>query len=137
MDRSPLLPLILNEPELIDATTEFLAYRSYGIFFVLIATAFRSLYVGIATPRIYGFYSFLMAAINIVLGYGMIFGNLGFPKLGIAGAGLASSIAELLALLFIWSYTFLKKDLVKYRLFKFTTFKKNLPQKYSSYHRRS
>ena len=49
--------------------------------------------------------------------------SIGFSSL------LASSIAELLALLFIWSYTFLKKDLVKYRLFKFTTFKKELTAK--------
>jgi MATE family multidrug resistance protein len=125
----PLLPLILNEPKLVDATTEFLNYRSYGIFFVLIATAFRSLFVGIALPKIFGIYSFLMAGINILLDYGMIFGNLGFPKLGIAGAGLASSISELLALIFIASYTFLKKDLVKYHLFRFVSFKKQLTAK--------
>ena len=105
----PLLPLILNQPELVESTREFLAYRSYGIFFILTATAFRSLFVGIALPKIYGTYSFLMAGINIVLGYAMIFGNWGFPKMGIAGAGLASSIAELLSLLFIWGYTFLNK----------------------------
>lgn len=125
----PLLPYILNQHELIESTIEFLAYRSYGIFFVLLATAFRSLYVGIAKPKVFGFYSFLMAAINIVLGYGMIFGNLGFPRLGIAGAGLASSISELLALLFIWSYTFLKKELKEYHLFKFASFKKDLTVK--------
>ncbi|MBK6988383.1 MAG: hypothetical protein IPH33_09205 [Bacteroidetes bacterium] len=28
----PLLPLILNQPELVESTREFLAYRSYGIF---------------------------------------------------------------------------------------------------------
>lgn len=122
----PLLPLILNQPELVESTREFLAYRSYGIFFILTATAFRSLFVGIALPKIYGTYSFLMAGINIVLGYAMIFGNWGFPKMGIAGAGLASSIAELLSLLFIWGYTFLKKDLKQYQLFKFESFKKEL-----------
>jgi len=122
----PLLPLILNQPELVESTKEFLAYRSYGIFFILIATAFRSLFVGIALPKIYGTYSFLMAGINIILGYAMIFGNWGFPKMGIAGAGLASSIAELLALLFIWGYTFLKKELKQYQLFKFESFKKEL-----------
>ncbi|MBP6532343.1 MAG: MATE family efflux transporter [Bacteroidia bacterium] len=122
----PLLPLILNQPELVESTKEFLAYRSYGIFFILIATAFRSLFVGIAMPKIYGTYSFLMAGINIILGYAMIFGNWGFPKMGIAGAGLASSIAELLALLFIWGYTFLKKELKQYQLFKFESFKKEL-----------
>ena len=122
----PLLPLILNQPELVESTREFLAYRSYGIFFILTATAFRSLFVGIALPKIYGTYSFLMAGINIVLGYAMIFGNWGFPKMGIAGAGLASSIAELLSLLFIWGYTFLNKGLKQYKLFKFESFKKEL-----------
>ena len=122
----PLLPLILNQPELVESTREFLAYRSYGIFFILTATAFRSLFVGIALPKIYGTYSFLMAGINIVLGYAMIFGNWGFPKMGIAGAGLASSIAELLSLLFIWGYTFLNKGLKQYKVFKFESFKKEL-----------
>ncbi|MBK6988384.1 MAG: hypothetical protein IPH33_09210 [Bacteroidetes bacterium] len=77
-------------------------------------------------PKIYGTYSFLMAGINIVLGYAMIFGNWGFPKMGIAGAGLASSIAELLSLLFIWGYTFLNKGLKQYKVFKFESFKKEL-----------
>ena len=122
----PLLPLILNQPELVESTREFLAYRSYGIFFILTATAFRSLFVGIALPKIYGTYSFLMAGINIILGYAMIFGNWGFPKMGIAGAGLASSIAELLSLLFIWGYTFLNKGLKQYKVFKFESFKKEL-----------
>ena len=122
----PILHSILGSEELYTATISFLKYRSIGIFFVMIATAFRSFYVGIAKPKIFGYYSFLMAAINIILGYGLIFGKLGLPAMGIAGAGLASSISELIALIYIWSYTFLNKDFSQFALFKFGSFKKSM-----------
>lgn len=35
-----------------------------------------------------------MAGTNVVLDYGLIFGNLGLPGMGIKGAALASAIAE-------------------------------------------
>lgn len=125
----PILHSILGSEELYTATISFLKYRSIGIFFVMIATAFRSFYVGIAKPKIFGYYSFLMAAINIILGYGLIFGRLGLPAMGIAGAGLASSISELIALIYIWSYTFLNKDFSQFALFKFGSFKKSMTVK--------
>ena len=125
----PILHSILGSEELYTATISFLKYRSIGIFFVMIATAFRSFYVGIAKPKIFGYYSFLMAAINIILGYGLIFGRLGLPAMGIAGAGLASSISELIALIYIWSYTFLDKDFSEFALFKFGSFKKSMTVK--------
>ena len=125
----PILHSILGSEELYTATISFLKYRSIGIFFVMIATAFRSFYVGIAKPKIFGYYSFLMAAINIILGYGLIFGRLGLPAMGIAGAGLASSISELIALIYIWSYTFLDKDFSQFALFKFGSFKKSMTVK--------
>ena len=125
----PILHSILGSEELYTATISFLKYRSIGIFFVMIATAFRSFYVGIAKPKIFGYYSFLMAAINIILGYGLIFGRLGLPAMGIAGAGLASSISELIALIYIWSYTFLDKDFSQFSLFKFGSFKKSMTVK--------
>jgi putative MATE family efflux protein len=114
-----ILRLILNSHELVNATVEFLRYRSYGLIFITTAAAFRSFYVGIAQPKIFGVYSFLMAAINMFLGYVLIFGNFGFEAMGIAGAGAASSIAEFLALIFIFVYTIRKKVIKNYNLFYF------------------
>jgi putative MATE family efflux protein len=113
------LRLILNSQALIDATNEFLKYRSYGLIFVMIAVTFRSFYVGIALPKIYGYYSFLMAGINILLCYILIFGNFGIAAMGIAGAGIASSISEIIALLFIFIYTIVHKELKFYKFFHF------------------
>lgn len=121
-----LLNLILVSEELKVATTDFLIYRSIGLPFIMLGAVFRSFYVGIANSRIYGFYSFFMAAVNMLLGYLLIFGEGGFPKMGIAGAGIASSSAEFLAFLFILIYTLLKKGLKKYRLFRFVNFRKQM-----------
>lgn len=114
-----ILRIILNDAELIESTVQFLAYRSFGLIFVMAAMAFRSFYVGIARTKIIGVYSFLMAGINLVLCYWLIFGNAGFDAMGIAGAGLASSIAELLAFIFIFLYTFSKSTVRKYGLLRF------------------
>ena len=52
-----------------------------------------------------------MAVVNIVLDYCLIFGNCGFPQMGIGGAALASLCAEISAFIFftLYSYITLKK----------------------------
>ena len=121
-----ILRLILDSPELVKSTGEFLEYRSYGLIFLMIATAFRSFYVGIAQTKIFGIYSFLMAAINMILCYVFIFGHWGFQAMGIAGAGLASSVAEFLALIYIFFYTYLKPAIKTFRLFQFSKINKEM-----------
>lgn len=60
-----------------------------------------------------------MAGINVVLNYGLIFGKLGLPEMGIAGSGLASAISECCAMLFFFAITARKAHLEKFRLFAF------------------
>src|SRR5204863_3011820 len=109
-----------------EACIRFLQFRSIGIFFILVSAALRAFYVGIATPKVLGIYSAIMAAVNILLGYMLIFGNLGAPKMGIAGAGFASSIAEGIGLLFLLGYTVIRHDIKEYKLFRFRSFQKDL-----------
>jgi putative MATE family efflux protein len=112
-----------------DATAEFLRYRSYGIFFIMAATVFRSFYVGIAQPRIYGAYSFLMAGCNIILCYALVFGNLGCPAMGISGAGLASTLSETAGLFFLVVATVSRKNIGEFRLFRFSNLDRSLNSK--------
>ncbi|HRH67628.1 MAG TPA: MATE family efflux transporter [Bacteroidia bacterium] len=114
-----LLRLILDSEPVVQASIRFLNYRSYGIFFIMLGTVFRSFYVGIAQPRVFGIYSFLMAIVNFIFGYLFIFGNFGFPELGIEGAGLASSLAELIALIYLFGYTAVKPGIRQFKLFHF------------------
>jgi putative MATE family efflux protein len=120
---------IIESEEVQVACVEFLKYRSFGIFFLMLATAFRSFYVGIATPKVYGYYSALIASINVLLAYALIFGHFGAPKMGIAGAGLASSIAEFIGIIFLFAYAKWRNDILKFKLFRFESFKSALISK--------
>lgn len=109
----------LNSANVKSAAIEFITYRCWGIVFVMIVTSFRSFYVGIATTRIMTYSAILMTVLNVVLAYAFIFGKIGFPKMGIAGAGLASSISEAVTAIYLWIYTYNKKEFKKYELFAF------------------
>src|SRR5258708_37063032 len=47
-----LFAFLIKEEDVRSACLEFLTYRSFGIFFVMMATSFRSFYVGIASPKV-------------------------------------------------------------------------------------
>jgi len=121
-----LFPLIIKEDDVRSACFEFLKYRSFGIFFAMMATSYRAFYVGIATPKVWGIYSFIIAIVNIFLAYLLVFGKAGMPRMSIAGAGLASTISEFVGMVFLILYTQFRKGIEEFRLFKFEKFKKEL-----------
>ncbi len=114
----------LKSKEVITQTNIFLRYRAFGIFFVMIAVSFRSLYVGIAETRVITYSSFVMAIVNIILDYVLVFGHYGFPKMGVAGAALASSIAEVSGAVYYFIHSIFNKTIFKYHLFRFKEFSK-------------
>ena len=113
-----LRPFIASA-DVFHASTIYLKYRIFGLFFASSALLFRSFYTGIAFTKYISISAAIMAGLNVILDYGMIFGKLGFPEMGIAGAGLASSISEACALLFFFAITARKAHLAKYKLFTF------------------
>lgn len=66
--------------------------------------------MGITKTRILTVGAVVMVTVNILLNYLLIFGNYGFPRLGIAGAALASTLSELSFLLVLLMYVFRKVD---------------------------
>jgi putative MATE family efflux protein len=100
------------------ASSTFLVYRVLGLFFASGGMLFRAFYTGITFTRYLSISSAIMAVVNVVLDYGLIFGHWGFPKLGIAGAGIASTIAEASALLFFLIVTWRNSRLKVYDLFR-------------------
>lgn len=114
-----LLKPFIKSADVFVASTIYLKYRIFGLFFASSALLFRSFYTGIAFTKYISISAAIMAGLNVILDYGMIFGKLGFPEMGIAGAGLASSISEACALLFFFAITARRAHLAKYRLFAF------------------
>jgi len=62
--------------------------------------------------------------VNILLDYGLIFGNLGLPDLGLYGAAWASASSEIVAFLTMWIIFFIKKDHIPLCFFRRLAVKK-------------
>ena len=109
-----VLSAMLSSPDVLDAALKYLDVRIYGIFFSVINVMFRSFYVGTTKTRVLSLNALIMALMNVFFDYTLIFGNWGFPSMGIAGAALASVIAEASAVIFLILYTCCAVNLKKY-----------------------
>jgi len=112
-----LKPFMASEA-VFNASSTYLVYRVPGLFFAASGLLFRSFYTGIAFTKYLSISSAIMAGVNVVLDYAMIFGHWGFPQMGIQGAAIASAISEVCALLFFIIITWHNTRLKQYVLFK-------------------
>lgn len=88
-----IAPLTSNDPEVLDAGAVYLHYRFLGAAFMLLNFTARGFFAGIGKTRHQLNGSVLITAVNVLLDYLLIFGHAGFPRLGIQGAAIASTIA--------------------------------------------
>lgn len=117
-----ILERVLQSNEVIHATNEYLRYRIFGLFFAYINFGFRAFYIGIGRTKVITLTTVFMAITNVFFDYALIFGEFGFPEYGIAGAAIASVIAEISAFIFFILYTIKFVDLKFYGWFQFKKF---------------
>ncbi len=118
----PLIRLLITSDSIYEATYEFFVWRIWGFLFAFVNVMFRGLYIGITRTKVLTLNAVVMALVNVVLDYGLVFGELGLPEMGVRGAALASVIAEASSLVFFLLYTYYKVDLKKYGLNRFGQF---------------
>ena len=107
-----LLKRLISSPEIYQAVVRYLDWRSFGLLFSFPFLAIRSFFVGITYTKALSWSAVTAVAINIPLNYLLIF-TLG---LGISGAAIASSLAEMGSLIVLCIYTKAKIDKDKYGL---------------------
>ena len=73
--------------------SDYFEWRTLGILAVGANFAFRGYWNGIRRTGMYLQILIIMHLLNIVISYGLIFGRLGMPEMGAAGAGLGTTIA--------------------------------------------
>lgn len=120
---------LIDSPNIYEEALDYIKYRQFGIIFVCFNFLYRALYVGISNTKVITYFTVIMACVNILLDYCLIFGHFGFPEMGIGGAALASFMAELSAFLFftIYSYTTLRKR--EFGMFKIYRLESELMQR--------
>lgn len=113
-----VLPRFMESEKVYEAVHSYLSWRIYGFFFASINVMFRAFYVGIARTPVLTMNAVVMAVVNFIGDYVLIFGKFGFPELGIEGAGIAAVISEIASVLFFVIYTLKTVDLKKYGFMK-------------------
>ena len=112
----PLIRVLISSDAIFEATYEFFTWRIWGFLFAFLNVMFRALYIGITQTKVLTWSAVVMAVVNVFLDYVLVFGEWGFPEMGVRGAALASVIAEASSLLFYLLYTYYKVDRKKYGL---------------------
>ncbi len=121
-----LLGRFISSQAILEESLVFISYRRFGYFFGFLIIVFNSFYVGIVRTRIVSVATIVMALSNVVLDYGLIFGNLGLPAMGIAGAALATNLAEFITFAFYLFWSVKSKSIASFRLFRFQKTKRRL-----------
>lgn len=119
-----MMKYMVSSPAIYDAALSYVRWRLPGMMFAFITAMFRAFYVGTTQTKTLTLNSIVMVASNILFNWILVFGKLGCPALGITGAAIGSSLAELVSLIFFIAYTYLRCDRKKYGLDKAARFEK-------------
>lgn len=94
----PMMHAMVKNPDAAAYAVSYSRYRFLGIVSMAMTFGFKAFFDGLGQTRIHMVSALAMNAFNIVLCYLLIFGNLGFPRMGPPGAGLAALIATWIGL---------------------------------------
>lgn len=111
-----LMKMMVSSESIYAAALNYVHWRLPGLVFAFVTTMFRAFYIGTTQTKTLTLNSMVMVASNIIFNWILIFGKFGLPALGITGAAIGSSLAELVSMLFFVIYTRRKCDRPKYGL---------------------
>tara|TARA_R110001592_G_scaffold9723_4_gene51474 strand:+ start:30316 stop:31659 length:1344 start_codon:yes stop_codon:yes gene_type:complete len=101
---SVIISPVVTSLDLESSMIGYLEIRSWGFLPAMLQLMLVYYFMGMADTRILSYAMLITAVTNIVLDYGLIFGKLGFPELGINGAAIATVIAESATFIFSLAY---------------------------------
>lgn len=111
------LSAVLSSENVYNVSMDFLSYRAFGIFFSSMNFMYRSFYIGLSKTKSISYSTIIMAIVNIVLDWALIFGTPFNAAMGVQGAALASVIAEVSATIFFTLYTIYSHPIEGHRVF--------------------
>lgn len=110
-----ILALAGASDQVIVLGSTYMRIVSIGIFFNMTMNVMNAILRGYGNTRVPLLGSLIINVINIFLDWVLIFGKFGFPRLGVEGAAIATSIGQFSGFLFIGIYM-VRKSQVRIRL---------------------
>ena len=111
-----IMGLLVSSPQVRTAALSYVRWRVVGLSFGFTTAIFRAFYIGTTQTKVLSVNSVVMMLSNVLFNWILIFGKSGFPALGITGAAIGSTLAELVSLIFFLVYTARRCDTRKYGL---------------------
>lgn len=112
---SIILEIAGAKGEVLQLSVQFMKILSFGVFFKMISSSLNSILRGYGDTKTPLIVAIIISSINILLDFVLIFGNFNKPELGVKGAAVAATIAQILGFLFL-SYYIVRKSKIKIRL---------------------
>lgn len=118
-----MMKLLNSPPELINLGNQYLKIVGGFIFIQAITMTFTAILRAHSLTKICMNATIIMNIVNVILNYILIFGKLGFPSMGVAGAALATTLSKVVGLIILGKSTY---DLLlnKFRISMFMPFPK-------------
>lgn len=110
----PLMYLMKQPIEVVELAMPYLDLVAFSLVPLIIFQAFKQFSEGLSQTK-YPMYATVIAnVVNIFFNYVLIFGNWGFPEMGIVGAAIGTLISRVVMVIFIWSLLSYKKKFHPY-----------------------
>lgn len=105
-------------PEVAANGADYLRIAGWGMIPALLMSTFRSHLTALEAARVVFIAILMGAALNVVMNWLLIFGNLGFPELGLRGAAIASVAVQVLSAAVMAGYATFGPGMARFDLWR-------------------
>jgi multidrug resistance protein, MATE family len=113
---APLLRLLRQDAELIAAAEPFVRAALWGFVPALWFVVLRNFIASLERPRAAMVIMLIGVSFNALAGYGLIFGRLGMPALGLLGAGIAAALTNWFVFVGLLGYVLIDRQFRRFNL---------------------
>ncbi len=120
-----VLSLFSDSPEVIELGAQYLKVASVNFLLIAVTQPFATSLRATQQTRIPMYISIVAFASDAIFNYLLIFGKFGFPKMGVAGAAVATVIARAIELSLMLFTVFARKNIIAGPLREYFSFNKH------------
>lgn len=114
----PILLALGQKPEVASLAQDYLRIAGFGLVPALCVTVLQSYLAALHRTQVVLWVTLLAVLVNVGVNWALIFGNWGFPELGVRGAAFATLSVQVLSLVVLALYAGLLRDLRRFHLFQ-------------------
>ena len=114
----PILLALAQEPEVASLAQDYMRVAGLGMVPALIVTVLQSYLSALHRTQVVLWVTLAAVVVNIGVNWALIFGNAGFPEMGVRGAAVATVVVQVLSLVILATYAHLLPELRRFHLFQ-------------------